>query len=99
MKKKKIVKPSEKFQNVFKFDWEPSEDTASHDVNPICSNRMGINPLFGRGYIAGLDMQEQRKRMPSTRCSWTSGGRRSGAWSRRQFRTRATCGSGARGGR
>ena len=60
-KKKKLVKPSEKFAQVFKFDWEATDDTASHDVNPIYAQRMGINPLFGRGYIAGLDMQEQRK--------------------------------------
>ena len=61
-KKKKVAKPSEKFAKVFNFNWENSDDTASHDANPIYDRRMDINPLLGRGYIAGIDMQDQRKR-------------------------------------
>jgi ATP-dependent RNA helicase DDX23/PRP28 len=32
--KKKILKPSEKFKNIFNFEWDSSEDT-SMDPNPI----------------------------------------------------------------
>ena len=53
--KKKIVKPSEKFAKIFQFDWEVADDT-SQDLNPLYNQRVAINPLFGRGYIAGLDM-------------------------------------------
>ena len=53
-----MIKPSEKFAKIFQFDWEATDDT-SQDLNPLYNQRMGINPLFGRGYIAGLDMQDQ----------------------------------------
>ena len=59
-KKKQVVKPSEKFSKIFQFDWEASDDT-SQDLNPIYSSRLSVQPLFGRGYIAGIDLQEQRK--------------------------------------
>jgi ATP-dependent RNA helicase DDX23/PRP28 len=32
--KKKILKPSEKFKNIFNFEWDSTEDT-SIDYNPL----------------------------------------------------------------
>ncbi|KAK2198233.1 bifunctional P-loop containing nucleoside triphosphate hydrolase/Helicase [Babesia duncani] len=61
-KKKKIIKPSEKFKTVFTFDWDASEDTAKSDNNPIYQNRHEPQLLFGRGFRAGMDITEQRKR-------------------------------------
>lgn len=58
--KKKFVKASEKTSKTFKFDWEPTEDTST-DINPLYSNRLDVNLLYGRGYRAGVDMREQRK--------------------------------------
>lgn len=58
--KKKIVKPSEKFSKIFQFDWDASEDT-SRDANPLYNQRAQLNASFGRGYLAGIDMREQRK--------------------------------------
>ena len=46
--KKRMLKPSEKFKNIFNFDWDVTEDT-SVDYNPIYINRMNTNFLFGRG--------------------------------------------------
>eukprot|EP01038_Epipyxis_sp_PR26KG_P005883 gene5883-8113_t len=60
-KKRKIIKPSEKFTRIFQFDWEATDDTTLNDKNPLYNNRMKINALFGRGYIAGVDQKEQRK--------------------------------------
>lgn len=60
-KKRKIVKPSEKFARIFKFNWEADDDTMKNDVNPLYVNRTKINALYGRGYIAGVDLREQRK--------------------------------------
>lgn len=59
-KKNRVIKPSEKFARIFQFDWEASEDT-SKDTNPLYSQRLEVTPLFGRGYVAGVDMREQRK--------------------------------------
>ncbi|CAI5707617.1 hypothetical protein KXD40_007791 [Peronospora effusa] len=61
VKKKKVVKASEKFSKIFQFDWEASEDTSA-DLNPLYAKRMDVNLLFGRGYRAGVDMREQRKK-------------------------------------
>ena len=61
-KKRKIIKPSEKFARIFKFNWEAEEDTSRTDVNPLYTNKVKINALFGRGYIGGLDPSEQRKK-------------------------------------
>lgn len=58
--KKKILKPSEKFKNIFNFEWDCTEDT-SIDFNPLYQNRMEANLLFGRGNKAGFDVTEQRK--------------------------------------
>uniref|UniRef100_M4B334 RNA helicase n=1 Tax=Hyaloperonospora arabidopsidis (strain Emoy2) TaxID=559515 RepID=M4B334_HYAAE len=61
VKKKKVVKASEKFSKIFQFEWEASEDTSA-DLNPLYAKRMDVNLLFGRGYRAGVDMREQRKK-------------------------------------
>ncbi|KAL4146861.1 hypothetical protein PRNP1_005473 [Phytophthora ramorum] len=61
VKKKKMVKASEKFSKIFQFDWEASEDTSA-DLNPLYAHRMDVNLLYGRGYRAGVDMREQRKK-------------------------------------
>lgn len=61
-KKRKVLKTSEKFSKIFEFDWEPTEDTTRDDANPLYTSRVKINALFGRGYIAGIDPSEQRKR-------------------------------------
>ena len=36
--KKKLLKPSEKFKNIFNFDWDPTDDT-SIDTNPLYANK------------------------------------------------------------
>ena len=60
-KRKKVLKPSQKFARLFKFDWEAEDDTMQNDHNPLYTERSKINALFGRGYIAGVDLREQRK--------------------------------------
>jgi len=57
--KKSMVPPSQKFK--FNFDWESTEDT-SEDLNELYSKRARVSFLFGRGYIAGIDREEQAKR-------------------------------------
>lgn len=37
-----------------------TQDT-SKDSNPLYAQRLEVTPLFGRGYVAGVDMREQRK--------------------------------------
>eukprot|EP00922_Rhytidocystis_sp_ex-Travisia-forbesii_P069871 GHVS01104341.1.p1 GENE.GHVS01104341.1~~GHVS01104341.1.p1 ORF type:complete len:785 (-),score=149.12 GHVS01104341.1:265-2619(-) len=59
--KKKIQKPSEKFRNIFNFEWDASEDTGRGDNNPLYQHRVEPQLLFGRGYRAGIDIREQRK--------------------------------------
>ncbi|KJP87180.1 hypothetical protein AK88_03227 [Plasmodium fragile] len=61
-RKKKMQKPSEKFRNIFNFEWDQSEDTSRNDTNPLYQNRLEPQLLFGRGYIAGIDVREQRKK-------------------------------------
>lgn len=60
-KKRKILKPSEKFSRIFQFEWEADDDTSKSDANPLYCNRLKIHTLFGRGYLAGVDQREQRK--------------------------------------
>jgi len=60
-KRRKVVKPSEKFAKIFQFDWEEHDDTGRNDMNPLYNKRLQINSLFGRGYIGGIDLREQRK--------------------------------------
>ncbi len=55
--KKKMIKPSEKFRNIFNFDWDKAEDT-SYDINPLYAKRLEPNLLFGRGLVAGCDTKE-----------------------------------------
>ena len=57
-KKKRVIKTSEKTK--FVFDWDIGEDT-SRDVNPLYDKKVGARPLFGRGFIAGIDEQDQYK--------------------------------------
>jgi ATP-dependent RNA helicase DDX23/PRP28 len=59
--KRKIAKPSEKFARIFQFEWEEADDTMRDNMNPLYSEKIKINPLFGRGYMAGIDLREQRK--------------------------------------
>ena len=61
-RKRKILNPTEKFKKLFQADWDADEDTTMNDVNPLYTDRVRINALFGRGYIAGLDPTEQRKK-------------------------------------
>ncbi|KAF3956435.1 hypothetical protein CMV_018437 [Castanea mollissima] len=56
--KKRVIKPSEKFR--FSFDWENTEDT-SRDMNALYQNPHEAQPLFGRGFRAGVDRREQKK--------------------------------------
>eukprot|EP00921_Rhytidocystis_pertsovi_P024755 GHVQ01039839.1.p1 GENE.GHVQ01039839.1~~GHVQ01039839.1.p1 ORF type:complete len:727 (-),score=150.54 GHVQ01039839.1:66-2246(-) len=59
--KKKVQKPSEKFRNIFNFEWDANEDTSRGDNNPLYQQRVEPQLLFGRGYRAGIDVREQRK--------------------------------------
>jgi ATP-dependent RNA helicase DDX23/PRP28 len=59
--KKRVAKPSEKFAKIFQFDWEASDDTGASDLNDIYKKRCSLQPLFGRGYLAGMDMRQQRQ--------------------------------------
>ncbi|KDO25798.1 hypothetical protein SPRG_08741 [Saprolegnia parasitica CBS 223.65] len=58
--KKKIIKASEKFAKNFQFEWDATDDTST-ELNPLYKRRE-VNLLFGRGYMAGVDLREQRKR-------------------------------------
>ncbi len=58
--KKKLLKPSEKFKNIFNFEWDENDDT-SYDTNPLYQNRHEANFLFGRGLRAGVDLTDQKK--------------------------------------
>ena len=60
-KKRRVVRPSEKFQKIFQFEWEEQDDTGRNDVNPLYNNRIKINSLFGRGYMGGIDLKQQRE--------------------------------------
>ncbi|KAI3916458.1 hypothetical protein MKW92_005915 [Papaver armeniacum] len=58
--KKKVMKPSDRFR--FSFDWEISEDT-SRDMNVLYQNPHEAQLLFGRGFRAGIDRREQKKKI------------------------------------
>ncbi|KAI3874602.1 hypothetical protein MKX03_035123 [Papaver bracteatum] len=58
--KKRVMKPSDKFR--FSFDWEISEDT-SRDMNVLYQNPHEAQLLFGRGFRAGIDRREQKKKI------------------------------------
>ena len=55
-----MIKPSDKFKNIFNFEWDASEDT-SNDINPLYSKRLEPQLLFGRGFKAGIDIKEQKR--------------------------------------
>merc|ERR1719442_149396 len=56
-----MQKPSEKFRNIFNFEWNADDDTMRGDNNPLYTKRLEPQLLFGRGYRAGIDVREQRK--------------------------------------
>jgi len=56
---RKVAKVSERYK--FNFDWDASDDT-SKDLNPLYQERLQLRPLFGRGFIAGVDAKEQVKK-------------------------------------
>lgn len=58
--KKKMIKPSDKFKQVFLFDWDASEDT-SKDINPLYNQRHEPKLLYGKGHMGGIDPEETRK--------------------------------------
>eukprot|EP00002_Diphylleia_rotans_P012077 TRINITY_DN2367_c0_g1_i3.p1 TRINITY_DN2367_c0_g1~~TRINITY_DN2367_c0_g1_i3.p1 ORF type:complete len:883 (-),score=219.48 TRINITY_DN2367_c0_g1_i3:465-2828(-) len=57
-RKKRIIKPSEKFK--ITFDWNADDDT-SKDLNPLYAKQHDTSLLFGKGMKAGIDRREQRK--------------------------------------
>lgn len=59
-RRKKVIKMSEKFSTK-PSDWDLSDDT-SQDTNSLYLNKMNVLPQFGRGYIAGIDPEEQVKK-------------------------------------
>ncbi|XP_053992989.1 uncharacterized protein LOC128884032 [Hylaeus volcanicus] len=56
-KKRKIQKPSEKFRNIFNFEWSAAEDTTRGDCNTLYQSRVEPQFLFGRGFRAGVDVR------------------------------------------
>jgi ATP-dependent RNA helicase DDX23/PRP28 len=56
-----LIKPSEKFKNVFNFDWDPSEDTSAGLINSLFRNENEPHLLFGRGIRGGVDLKEQKR--------------------------------------
>ena len=54
---RKLIKPSDKFKQVFVFDWNAEEDT-SKDINPLYARRHDPKLLFGKGYMGGVDHEE-----------------------------------------
>eukprot|EP00347_Sterkiella_histriomuscorum_P020962 403335789 len=58
--KKRVIKPSDKFKQVFHFAWDASEDT-SKDINPLYNQRHDPKLLFGKGHLGGLDLEAQAK--------------------------------------
>lgn len=43
----------------FEFDWRPEDDT-SGEANPLHAERGAVSIGFGRGFVAGVDRDEQR---------------------------------------
>ena len=56
----KKMKPAEKEKRRFQADWDKTEDTSRMDMNPLYTNRVQVNALFGRGFKGGYDQLEQR---------------------------------------
>ncbi|CAD7924917.1 unnamed protein product [Amoebophrya sp. A25] len=59
--RRKLQKPSEKFRNIFNFEWAAEDDTFRGDSNELYTKRPEPQLLYGRGYRAGIDVREQRK--------------------------------------
>jgi len=58
--KERAKKRKQKKFRTFVFDWDASEDTST-DTNPLYNKTMRPALAFGRGYVAGIDLREQRK--------------------------------------
>lgn len=54
---RRVQKPSEKFRNIFNFEWNPIEDTTRGDSNTLYLSRVEPQLLFGRGFRAGIDVR------------------------------------------
>jgi ATP-dependent RNA helicase DDX23/PRP28 len=93
--KRRVVRPSEKFQKIFQFEWEAVDDTGRNDLNPLYNNRVKINSLFGRGYIGGIDLKEQREKsnflttLSGKRIAEMQGGDSGSGMSEREMQARA----------
>ena len=69
---KKKKKRSERGGEVFKEDWDASEDTSRKEMNPLYADRMQLKLLFGRGKMAGLDEGFGNESSSSSRSSNSS---------------------------
>ena len=58
--KKKPVRNSDKFRQVFTEDWDINDDT-SIDINPLYAKRQDPKLLFGKGFVAGVDHDAQNR--------------------------------------
>jgi len=58
-KKEKKKKKKSRGKN-FVFDWDASDDTTDK-LNPLYDTHGGPHLAFGRGFVAGVDLREQRK--------------------------------------
>lgn len=56
--KKKVIKHGDKYKQVFLFDWDAKEDT-SKDINPLYAQKHDPKILFGKGFMGGVDQEEQ----------------------------------------
>ena len=52
----------DKFRQVFKEDWDASEDT-SIDINPLYAKRENPKLLFGKGFVGGVDHDYQKTKV------------------------------------
>ncbi|OQU83862.1 hypothetical protein SORBI_3005G191200 [Sorghum bicolor] len=62
-RKRSIPKPSEKFR--FSFDWDNTDDTSRNDAVQKQPHEAAPPPpllLFGRGFLAGIDRRDQKKK-------------------------------------
>jgi len=50
---------------VFTEDWDVKDDT-SFDINPLYAKRHDPKLLFGKGFVAGVDHDAQRKQNVSS---------------------------------
>ncbi|CEO97006.1 RNA helicase [Plasmodiophora brassicae] len=57
--KKKKRRATGASRSKFMFEWDTGEDTSA-DLNPLYNRRHDVALGFGRGYIAGIDREQQR---------------------------------------